>query len=313
MNNRISGSIDYYYRVTNDLINWVFVPAGTNFKTKATMNIGALTNQGVEFAINAVAIDRKNFKWDIGYNVAWNDNRIRKLYGYEDDTPVPDANSNIGQANTLQAHAVGQPIASFYVYESKVNPNTGLYYLVDQDHPDAYPGDAEYDLTAEDKIFYHSPAAPVTMGFNTKFQFYGVDLGITFHANIGNYVYNGALTEQLLYTTSIYDGKYDGYHNLSRSAYSAYYDDMYQLRNEANGMLTTYFVENASFLRCDNITVGYSFNAKNYPLNGRVYCTVSNPFVISKYRGLDPEVPSGRDFNSYPRCMTTVVGLSLNF
>ena len=314
LNNRISGSLDYYYRVTNDLINYVIVPAGTNFKTKALMNVGSLTNQGVEFAINAVAIDMKNFKWDIGYHVAWNDNRIRNLYGYDDNTPVPDANSGVGNGVLVQAHAVGQPISSFYVYDTKIDPNTGQYYLIDQDHPDLLPSDPGYEITAEkDKIFYHSPAAPVTMGFNTKFQFYGVDLGIAFHANIGNYVYNSALQDQMQYMTSIYDAKFDGYHNLSRNAYNSYYTDNYQIRNETNGMLTTYFVQNASFLRCDNITLGYSFAPKNNKVNGRVYCTVSNPFVVTAYKGLDPEIPSGRDTNIYPRCMTTVVGLSLNF
>lgn len=314
LNNRISGSFDYYYRITNDLINRVTIPAGTNFKTEVVKNVGSLTNQGVEFAINAVAIDMKNFKWDLGYNVAWNQNKIVSLTG--SDAPgyyEYNTSSGIGNGNYVQANTVGKPINSFYVYESKTNPNTGLLYLVDQNHPDALPGDAEYDLTAEDKIFYHSPAAPVSMGFNTKFQFYGVDLGITFRANIGNYVYNSVLQDQLQYVTSAFDAKFNGYHNILWNAYNAYYDDGCQLRNETNGVLSTYFVQKASFLRCDNITLGYSFAPKNNIVNGRVYCTVSNPFVVTAYKGLDPEMPGGIDSNMYPRCMTTVVGLSLNF
>jgi TonB-linked outer membrane protein, SusC/RagA family len=315
LNNRISGNIDYYYRLTNDLINWVDVAAGSNFKTRVIRNVGSLSNMGVEFAINAVAIDTKNFKWDLGYNVAWNDNKILNLTGSDDPGYYEyNTGSGIGNGAYVQANAVGHAANSFYVYESKMNPNTGTLYLVDQQHPDALPGDADYSLEASDKIFYHSAAAPVTMGFNTKFQFYGVDLGIAFHSNIGNYVYNSVLQDQLQYVTTLYDAKFDGYHNVLRQAYVAYYDDGCHLRNElGDGRISTYFVQRASFLRCDNITLGYSFDPKDIKLNGRVYCTVSNPFVISGYKGLDPEISGGIDYNMYPRCMTTVVGLSLNF
>ena len=315
LNNRISGSLDYYYRITNDLINWVDIPAGSNFKTRVIRNVGSLTNQGVEFSINAVAIDTKNFKWDLGYNVGWNDNKIRNLTGSDDPGYYEyNTGSGIGNGAYVQANAVGHAANSFYVYESKTNPNTGLLYLVDQDHPDALPDDPSYDLEATDKIFYHSAAAPVSMGFNTKFQFYGVDLGITLRANIGNYVYNSVLQYQLQYVTTLYDAKFDGFHNVLRQAYTAYYDDGCHLRNElGDGRLSTYFVQKASFLRCDNITLGYSFAPKTTTINGRVYCTVSNPFVISGYKGLDPEIAGGIDYNMYPRCMTTVIGLSLNF
>ncbi|MBQ9339828.1 MAG: TonB-dependent receptor [Paludibacteraceae bacterium] len=314
LNNRISGSLDYYYRLTKDLINAVDIPAGSNFKTRVIKNVGSLYNTGLEFAINAVAIDRKNFKWELGYNVTWNKNRILNLTGSDEPGYFEyNTGSGIGNGQYTQANTEGQAANSFYVYESKTNPNTGLLYMVDQDHPDALPGDADYDLTTSDKIFYHNPAAPVMMGFNTKFQFYGVDLGITFRSNIGNYVYNSVLQDQLQYVVTAYDAKFDGYHSILKEAYNSYYDDGCRLRNETDGVLTTYFVQRASFLRCDNITLGYSFAPKNVNLNGRVYCTVSNPFVISPYKGLDPEIAGGIDSNMYPRCMSTVIGLSLNF
>ena len=314
LNNRISGSFDYYYRLTNDLINWVDISAGSNFKTRVIKNVGSLSNMGVEFAINAVAVDRKNFKWDLGFNLAWNDNKILSLTGSDaPDYYEYNTGSGIGNGIYVQANKVGHPSNSFYVYESKADPNTGLLYMVDQDHPDALPGDADYDLTSADKIFYHSAAAPIMMGFNTKFQFYGVDLGITLRSNIGNYVYNSVLQDQLQYVVTLYDAKFDGYHNVLKEAYNAYYDDGCQLRNQTDGVLTTYFVQNASFLRCDNITLGYSFAPKNTTLNGRVYCTVNNPFVISAYKGLDPEIANGIDSNMYPRCMSTVLGVTLNF
>ncbi|MBR1928930.1 MAG: TonB-dependent receptor [Paludibacteraceae bacterium] len=318
LNNRISGSIDYYYRLTNDLINQVYIPAGSNFKTKVTKNIGSLYNTGVEFAINAVAIDhsksKSKFKWDLGFNITWNKNQITKLIGADEEGYYQyDPGSNIGNDQHVRAWAVGHSASAFYVYETKKNPNTGLLYMVDQEHPNALPGDADYDLTSDDKIFYHSAAAPVMMGFNTKFQFYNFDLGITFRANIGNYVYNSVLQDQLQYVTTIYDAKFEGYHSILREAYHAYWYEGNQLRNETDGVLSTAFVQNASFLRCDNITLGYSFKAKNNPLSGRVYATVSNPFVITGYKGLDPEIAGGIDSNMYPRCMTSTLGLSLNF
>jgi len=314
LNNRISGSVDYYYRLTKDLINWVDIPAGSNFKTRVIKNVGSLSNQGVELGINGVIIDTKNFKWDLNYNIAWNDNKILNLTG--SDAPgyyEYNTGSGIGNDRYVQANSVGHPSNSFYVYESRTNPNTGLLYRVDQDHPDALPGDPDYDINEQDKIFYHSPAAPVMMGFGTKFQFYGVDLGITLRSNIGNYVYNSVLQDQLQYVTTVYDAKFDGFHSVLKEAYHAYYDEGCQLRNETDGVLTTYFVQNASFLRCDNITLGYSFAPKSSTINGRVYCTISNPFVVSGYKGLDPEISGGIDNNMYPRCMTSIVGVTLNF
>ncbi len=311
LNNRISGAVDYYYRNTEDLINFVDIPAGTNFKTRVISNVGSLFNQGVEFSINAVAIDTKNFKWDLGFNATWNQNRITKLTNSNDPNYfIP--HGGIGDGQNVQAHAVGHSASSFYVYETKTNPETGLLYMVDQQHPDLLPGDEGYDIKAlDDKIFYHSPAPDAMLGFNTKFQFYGFDLGLTLRASIGNYVYNSVLQDQIQYVTTIYDAKFSGYHSVLWNAYNAYWMDGCHLRGETDGVLTDYFVENASFLRCDNITLGYTFDKPN--LDARIYLTVSNPFVISGYSGLDPEVGGGIDNNIYPRSMTTVLGCNITF
>ena len=316
LNNRITMNADFYYRLTNDLINVVDIPAGTNFKTRVIKNIGSLYNMGVEYAINAVAVDRKNFKWDIGLNASWNKNQITKLTASDDPNYyVYNSGSNIGNDQMVQANAVGHPVNSFYLYDVKKNPATGTLCLIDQDHPDAFPGDADYEVTAKDKIFYHSPAADFMLGFNTKFQFYGFDLGISLRASIGNYVYNSVLQDQGQYVLAIYDAKFEGYHSILRNAYDAYWRKGNQLRVDGttDGILSTAFVEDASFLRCDNITLGYSFNPKKSSINGRVYATVSNPFVISGYSGLDPEIAGGIDNNMYPRSMSTVIGVTLNF
>lgn len=312
LNNRINIALDYYYRITDDLINVVDVPAGTNFKTKVISNVGSLFNQGVEFAIDAVAVDNKNFKWDLGFNCAWNQNRITKLTNGQDEGYFIRL-GNIGNDQCVQAHAVGHPASSFYVYQTALHPETGMLYIVDQQNPNILPEDAGYAINEnDDKIFYHSPAPDVTLGFNTKFQFYGFDLGITLRASLGNYVYNSVLQDQLQYASNIYDAKFNGYHNVLMEAYDAYWTDGCRLRDVADGVLTDYFVQNASFLRCDNITLGYTFN-KNPKLSARIYATVSNPFVVSGYKGLDPEVAGGIDSNMYPRCMTSILGVNITF
>jgi len=304
LNNRISGAIDYYYRVTDDLINYVDVPAGTNFKTRVISNIGSLFNQGVEFSINAVAIDTKKLKWDLGFNTTWNMNRITKLTNSDDPNYFIDL-GNIGNDQKVQAHAVGHPASSFYVYETALDA-TGHLTRVD------ITGDGVVD--AKDKKFYHSPAPAVTMGFNSKWQFYNFDLGITFRASIGNYVYNSVLQDQLQYVTTIYDAKFEGFHSVLKEAFNSYYYDGNNLRNQTDGVLTDYFVQNASFLRCDNITLGYTWNKPNNVIsNARLYATVSNPFVITGYKGLDPEVSGGIDGNMYPRAMTTLIGCNITF
>ena len=159
------------------------------------------------------------------------------------------------------------------------------------------------------------------MGFQTKFQFYGFDLGISLRSNIGNYVYNDVLAANLQYAEKekLYR---NGYHNLLKSAFDTYYNvgmKSNQVYKDAEGKDASfsdwyrldYFVENASFLRIDNITLGYSF--KRPKISGRAYITIQNPCVFSKYSGLDPEVFGGIDNNIYPRSMTSLLGLSLQF
>ena len=316
LNNRISGSIDYYFRQTDDLLNTIPVAVGTNFRNKVISNVGSLTNQGVEFAINAVAIDNKTLKWDLGFNITYNQNKITKLNTGEDQTPIPTGGISCGTGNTIQRHAVGYAASSFYVYEAAQGTRDNgekYWYVVDRS------GDGK--ISEDDQYYYKSPAAPVTMGFQTKFQFYGFDLGISLRSNIGNYVYNDVLAANLQYAdpTNLYR---NGYHNLLRNAFDTYHNQGMKsnvIYKDAAGSTAgfsewyrlDYFVENASFLRIDNITLGYSFKADK--ISGRAYLTVQNPCVISGYSGLDPEVFSGIDNNLYPRSMTSLIGLSLQF
>lgn len=331
LNNRINGNIDYYHRRTKDLLSTVNVSAGSNFKNQMLGNIGSLYNQGIEFAINAVLVDTKNFKWDLGYNVAWNQNKITQLLSDDEDYFVPVGGISSGTGNTIQAHKVGEAAYSFLVYETKkMTDEQGVtrHYFVDRNQ--------DGQINDNDKYIYHSPAAPVTMGLQTKFQFYGFDLGITMRANIGNYVYNDVLASNLQWVEAdkVFQNQNGGYHSVLKSAFNCYYGDNMRsddirtyvwnketqayevgvdkgaLIKNSNWYASDFFVEKASFLRIDNITLGYSFNKT---VQGRAYITVSNPCVFSAYKGLDPEVGGGIDNNIYPRSMTTVMGVSLQF
>lgn len=316
LNNRVTMNLDGYYRQTDDLLNTIPVAVGTNFRNKVISNVGSLTNTGVEFAVNGVAVDTKNFKWDLGFNVTYNVNKITKLNTGEDQTPIPTGGISSGTGNTIQRHAVGHSASSFYVYQSAKGvreDGSKFYYIVDRNE--------DGQVTEEDQYYYHSPNAPVTMGFQTKFQFYGFDLGISMRSNIGNYVYNDVLASNLTYceAANLSRGGYN--HNVMKSAFRTYYVDGMRsdaIYKDAKGTSkfsewyrADHFVENASFLRIDNITLGYSFQKPK--ISGRVYVTVSNPCVFSKYSGLDPEVWGGIDNNIYPRSMATLVGASLQF
>ncbi len=328
LNNRLNFTIDYYYRYTKDLISTVNVPVGTNFRNQVTSNIGSLSNQGVEFAFNAVAFDRKNFKWDIGFNATWNDNKILSLVGEGEDYYIPQGGISSGTGNTIQGHKVGLPAYSFYVFKTHkgiASDGTPYYFVEDLNH--------DGQISAADKYWYKSPAAKVTLGLQSKWQFYGVDLGITFRASIGNYVYNDVVASGLQWVepSKVYQAQNGGYHSVLRSAYNLYWktglksNNMYGLVYNTDGTtsftsfsdwyMSDQFVENASFLRIDNITLGYTFNEKvtKNKLSARIYCTVSNPCVISGYSGLDPEIYGGIDNNIYPRSMTTTLGCSLQF
>ena len=336
LNGRITGSVDYYYRKTTDLINTVDVPVGANFRNRVTSNIGSLSNQGVEFNINAIAIDmqhsRSKFKWDLGFNFTWNQNRITELNLGEGESFVRTGGISAGLGDGyIQAHKAGYAASAFRYYETKElfdEAGNKYIYAVDQNKDGMITDD---DRVMNNKII---PMAPYTMGFQTKFQFYGFDLSMSFRANVGNYVYNDVLMGGLYSVPAdkMYSAQNGGYSGIQMQAYNKYYKDgvqpdkMYQmLWNKTTGQYeastkkfneyyyTDLFIENASFLRCDNITLGYSFAPKNTTLRGRVYATVSNPFVITGYSGLDPEHFGGIDNNIYPRSMTTMLGISLQF
>jgi TonB-linked SusC/RagA family outer membrane protein len=302
---RITGSVDVYDRNTYNLLNKVHVPVGTNFSNEVIYNVGSLTNKGVEFAINGKPISTKNCTLDLGYNVTFNANKITKLTT-SDSTSTIINTGNISDFGTIQALKVGYPVNSFLVYQqvysSSGKPIQNLY--VDRN------GDGK--ITSADMYLFHKPAADFTMGFSAKLTYKNFDFGMNWHASIGNYVYNDyAANNSNLSNASIY--RNGALNNKPSSALETNFS-----ASSTDYKFSDYYVQNASFLRCDNITLGYSFkNLFKVISSGRISATVQNAILITKYTGLDPEVNTstnnGIDNNIYPKPVVTVIGLTLNF
>lgn len=310
LNGRVVANLDGYYRKTKDLLNTVIIPVGTNFASTMTQNIGSLENYGVEFSLDTRPIVTKDFTWQLTYNVGWNHNEITELTGSaegdKDYYVFTGSTISRGNSTNIMVNKVGEAASSFFVYQQVYDENgkpiEGLF--VDRN--------ADGDINAHDRYCYKSPAAPVTMGLTTKFIYKNWDLSAALRASFGNYVYYNYLSDKGSVSAS---GLY------SNSAFTNTFPEAVELGFTGVGTeywLSDYFVRNASFLKCTNITLGYSFPAllnigsQKY-FSGRVFFTAQNPFIITKYKGLDPEVSSGVDKNPYPRPMSFQLGATLNF
>ena len=309
LNGRFGFNVDGYYRKTTDLLSSVAIAGGTNFSDKLLKNVGSLENYGVELAFNVKPIVTKDFVWDVTYNVGWNHNEITELEaGLQDWIQVENSKVSRGNNYKIQANKVGEPINSFYVYQQVYDENgkpiEGLF--VDRN------GDGKID--SKDKYCYKSPAPDVIMGFTTKFIYKNWDFSAAFHASIGNYVYYDFLNSKAELAKLHND--VGAYNNTTAEAVKLGFWGDARTFQETNG--SDYFVRNASYLKCSNMTLGYSFPAlfkagAEKICSGRIFFTVQNPFIITKYKGIDPEVSSGIDSNPYPRPISFQLGLNLNF
>ena len=300
--NRLSGSVDYYYRKTTDLINDASVSAGSNFRNMVRSNIGSLENRGVEASLTVRPIVTENVQWEVTANFTHNKNKITELTG--ESSLVMTGGISAGTGGMCQAHTVGYPAYSFYVwqqvYDEAGKPLEGVY--VDRN--------ADGVINDSDRYLYKSPAAPYTAGLSSRLQVYNWDFGFGLRASFDNYVYwdKGASYNN---TEKRFDSSFGYLQNTMPSAVArgwVTYDHP----------LSDYFVRNGSFLKCDNITLGYSFTnlfkgGSYNGITGRIYASATNVFTITKYDGIDPEVNGGIDNNMYPRPFTLQLGVNLNF
>lgn len=311
MDQRLSGSVDWYYRKTTDLLNYAPLSSMAGYKNQAWQNIGSLKNTGVEAAITWRAIQTKDWFWTMTYNFTYNKNEITDLNGVsENGAPVVNTNIKVGDGSGayLQANQVGYAMNSYYVYQQVYDKNGNPIEncVVDRN------GDGK--INESDKYLYKSPAAPVTMGFSSRLEYKNWDFGFSLRASLGNYVYNNVEQSMSnMNTGEWFSNSLKYFSNRMKSTVERNWQTY-----EITSKLSDYYVKNASFLKCDNITLGYSFNnlfksSGWHGLSGRAYATASNVFTITNYDGLDPEVGDGNDNNLYPRPFSVVVGLSLNF
>ena len=305
---RLTGSIDWYYRKTNDLLNNATVPAGANFRNQVMSNIGSMYNMGVETSLHWLAVNAKDFNWTMDYNFTYNYNKITNLNGGSDPNYfVPTGGISAGTGGNIQAQHVGNAVNSFHVFQQAYDKNGKPLEGVVVDR------NSDGKITDADKYYYKAPAAPVTMGFASRFEYRNWDLGFALRASLGNYVYNDAFasTSNMSNSEIFVKSKF-----LVNRPTDVVADNW--LSTETTSTQTDYWVQNASFLKLDNVTLGYSFanllkQGSWNGITGRIYGTVNNVFCLTKYKGLDPEVFNGIDNNLYPRPISFILGLNLNF
>ncbi|MFT6870651.1 MAG: iron complex outermembrane receptor protein [Paraglaciecola sp.] len=294
--NRISGSFEVYVRQTDDLLNNVAIPSGTDFANSITKNIGSLENRGFEIKIDATPIQSENFNWYVGFNYGYNENEITSL--------SEDNSSDVGLFNgSLLVNTVGYQRNTFYLYRQVYDTNGSP--IEDQ------MADLNGDGTINEKDRYRSESSVPrhNLGFNTTFNYKKLSLNMAFHANLGHYIFFNP-NDNL---ASIYDGIFRG------NIHTNYYDSQFTQSGNANQAFSDYYLQDASFLKMDNISLNYDlgnvFNTKNAS-SFALSASVQNVFVLTDFEGGDPESPFnfGSNFGgNYAAPRTFSAALNFNF
>lgn len=305
LDGKLNASVDAYYRKTKDLLNFIPFPGGSSLSNAGTANIGTMENKGVEFSLNANAISTDDLNLDLALNVTYADTEITKLTTNDgpDYEGVPTGGFSGGVGNTVQRHTVGYAPSSFFVYQQVYDANgkpvEGVY--VDRNNDGV--------ITNSDKYRYENPTADVTIGFTSTLNYKNWNFNMVWRASLGNYVYNNVDSNlgfhtQLL-STSFPDVISNGVHNVLESGF---------INGGAERYLSDYYVQDASFVKLDNINIGYNFGdliGEGTTLS--MIGTIQNVLTITNYEGLDPEVFGGIDYNIYPRPRIFTLGVNLNF
>lgn len=292
LNNRISGSIDVYFKKTKDLLNTIPIPAGSNFSSTILTNIGNVENKGVELAINATPVKNNRFDWEVSFNAAYNENKITNLTATKDSTYPGTLTGN----GTIQINSVGYQANSFYVYHQQYlngKPAEGVYADISKDGI----------INQKDLYRYKSPFPKFTLGFSTQFTYGKWALNTVLRANIGNYMYNGITTGAV---------KSNILNPLGYLANSL--NDIYNTGFINSQVQSDYYIQNASFLKMDNLGIAYNAGRLLHEKVGlRFTANCQNVFTVTKYKGLDPEIYGGIDNTIYPRPRIFVLGANLQF
>jgi len=295
---RLNGSLDFYYKKTTKLLFDVPQPSLSNLSNHVITNVGDVENKGVELNINAVPVSTKNFTWNAGFNISYYNVKITKIYSVTDTTSPGVQTGGIGggTGNKIQILSVGYAPNTFYIYKQAYDQNgtpiEGVY--------------ADVNKNGGSNLFYRykSPNPKVAIGFSSQFAYHNWNLSFAMHGNFGNYMYNNVKSNLGTYSSISNPNNYIG--NASTD---------YLHTNFQNAQyFSDYYVENASFVRMDNISLGYNFGKIiQKKVNLRLSAIVQNVFVITKYTGLDPEIPGGIDNNIYPKPRIYSFGINLDY
>jgi len=306
LRNRINGSVEVYKKETSDLLFETDIAAGTNFSNRMYANIGNMENRGVEFNINAAVIDTKDFSWDAGFNITWNESKITSLtVGNNPDFPGMQVSGiSAGTGGNIAKHMVGYAPFTFFTYQQvygedgKPIQNT----FVDRNN--------DGQITEADRYMGTSPMPKWFMGFSSMFRYKKFDFGFNMRANLGNRVFNDVAAGNA--TTQNAFGDQGLLTNLHETVFRTGFRGL----NTTPQLFSDLYIENASFLKMDNATFGYNFqNFGGTSLSGRLSFSVQNVFTLTDYIGMDPEIPgsAGVDNNIWPRPRTFTLGINLNF
>ena len=298
LNGRIGGAIDFYTRKTKDLLASVPTAAGTNFSKTILTNVGNVDSKGIEVSLNATPIQTKDWEWNLSYNFTWQNMKVKNLSLTQGGSQT---NVKVGpsiDAYQFQVLSEGYEPYMFYVYHQLYDSETGK--PIEGAYADLN-GDGE--INDADLYRYHSPAPKYIMGLSTSLRYKQLTLGMSFRANIDNYVYNGMGMSTGAFETVSYNNSQ--LNNLNTSFLKTGF--------KTRQYLSDYYVENASFLKLDNLSLSYNVGKINKWASLTVSAMVQNVFTITGYSGTDPEVPNGMDNSFYPRPRTYSVSLGLQF
>lgn len=298
LNGRIGGAIDFYTRKTKDLLASVPTAAGTNFSKTILTNVGNVDSKGIEVSLNATPIQTKDWEWNLSYNFTWQDMKVKNLSLTKGGSQT---NVKVGpsiDAYQFQVLSEGYEPYMFYVYHQLYDSKTGK--PIEGAYADL---NNDGEINESDLYRYHSPAPKYIMGLSTSLRYKQLTLGMSFRANIDNYVYNGMGMSTGAFETVSYNNSQ--LNNLN----SSFLKTGFKTRQ----YLSDYYVENASFLKLDNLSLSYNVGKINKWASLTVSAMVQNVFTITGYSGTDPEVPNGMDNSFYPRPRTYSVSLGLQF
>lgn len=301
LDGRLTGSVEYYLKQTDELIFSETVPRGVNLSDVVVTNIGSMENRGVELAISAVVVERDDFSYNAQFNASTNNNEITNV-----TRDILTGGIAGGTGDQVQIIREGEPINSFYLYEHKYEDGQVLTDGVDHNGDGAtndldmyVDQNSDGVINSDDRIVSESPQPDWIFGHTSQMRYRNFDFSFTVRAQLGNYVYNNVASQR---------GLYD---RLINFAPSNLHESVLETNFQERQVFSDYYLEDASFIRMDNISLGYTLPELPGIERLRIYGTVQNPFVITGYSGPDPEVPSGIDNTLYPRSRTFTAGVNL--